>query len=70
MDVQLHRLLHTFHTDPPIVIIHHQLQIISRTDLLDANSQVDQRNDFTPVAEADSYYPITKVLWEPRKVRI
>ncbi|CAO3619537.1 unnamed protein product [Mucor fragilis] len=44
-----------------------KLQIISRTDLLDANPQIDQRNDFTPVAEADSYYPITKVLWEPRK---
>lgn len=49
-------------------MIIHQLQIISRTDLLDANPQIDQRNDFTPVAEADSYYPITKVLWEPRKV--
>lgn len=31
---------------------------------------VDQRNDFTPIAEADSYYPITKVLWEPRKVQM
>ncbi|KAI8389252.1 WD40-repeat-containing domain protein [Blakeslea trispora] len=44
-----------------------KLQIISRTDLLDPSLPVDQRNDFTPVAEADSYYPITKVLWEPRK---
>ncbi|RCH88119.1 ddb1 and cul4 associated factor 7 [Rhizopus stolonifer] len=44
-----------------------KLQIISRTDLLDTNLPIDQRNDFTPVAEADSYYPITKVLWEPRK---
>ncbi|CAO3633563.1 unnamed protein product [Mucor hiemalis] len=42
-----------------------KLQIISRTDLLDG--PVDQRNDFTPLAEANSYYPITKVLWEPRK---
>ncbi|OBZ87289.1 DDB1- and CUL4-associated factor 7 [Choanephora cucurbitarum] len=44
-----------------------KLQIISRTDLLDSSLPIDQRNDFTPVAEADSYYPITKVLWEPRK---
>ncbi|ORE11513.1 WD40 repeat-like protein [Rhizopus microsporus var. microsporus] len=42
-----------------------KLQIISRTDLLD--HVPPSRNDFTAVAEADSYYPITKVLWEPRK---
>ncbi|KAI8987816.1 WD40-repeat-containing domain protein [Mycotypha africana] len=50
-----------------------KLQIIARTDLLDHSEPpfLDQQknlNDFTPVAEADSYYPITKVLWEPRKV--
>ncbi|KAI9469092.1 MAG: WD40-repeat-containing domain protein [Benjaminiella poitrasii] len=45
-----------------------KLQIISRTDLLpDTNISVDHRNDFTVVAEADSQYPITKVLWEPRR---
>ncbi|KAI9270247.1 WD40-repeat-containing domain protein [Helicostylum pulchrum] len=44
-----------------------KLQIISRTDLLENTTNIDQTNDFTPVAEADSYYPITKVLWEPRK---
>ncbi|KAI9354489.1 WD40-repeat-containing domain protein, partial [Pilaira anomala] len=44
-----------------------KLQIIARTDLLDTHGPIDQSNDFTPIAEADSYYPITKVLWEPRK---
>ncbi|KAI7904532.1 WD40-repeat-containing domain protein [Cokeromyces recurvatus] len=45
-----------------------KLQIISRTDLLpDTNIPIDYRNDFTVIAETDSYYPITKVLWEPRR---
>ncbi|KAI8986452.1 WD40-repeat-containing domain protein [Pilobolus umbonatus] len=44
-----------------------KLQIISRTDLIDPSLTINNRNDFTPIAEADSYYPITKVLWEPRK---
>ncbi|EIE77794.1 hypothetical protein RO3G_02498 [Rhizopus delemar RA 99-880] len=42
-----------------------KLQVISRTDLLD--NVPSSRSDFTAIAEADSYYPITKVLWEPRK---
>ncbi|KAG0746690.1 hypothetical protein G6F57_009560 [Rhizopus arrhizus] len=42
-----------------------KLQVISRTDLLD--NAPSSRSDFTAIAEADSYYPITKVLWEPRK---
>ncbi|KAI7862151.1 WD40-repeat-containing domain protein [Spinellus fusiger] len=39
-----------------------KLQIIARTDIL-GGYDADQK-DFTPVAEAESYYPITKVLWE------
>ncbi|KAI8081634.1 WD40-repeat-containing domain protein [Halteromyces radiatus] len=44
-----------------------KLQIIARTDLLHEQQQRQQQSnsDFTAVAEADSYYPITKVLWEP-----
>ena len=30
--------------------------------------QQQPQSDFIPLAEVDSYYPITKVLWEPRKV--
>ncbi|KAL1933091.1 hypothetical protein VTP01DRAFT_8769 [Rhizomucor pusillus] len=52
-----------------------KLQVITRTDLA-VYDDVDrykyyggrhQPPDFIPLAQADSYYPITKVLWEPRK---
>ncbi|KAI9023846.1 WD40-repeat-containing domain protein [Phycomyces nitens] len=43
-----------------------KLQIIARTDMLSGGYEAGQK-DFTPVAEAESYYPITKVLWEPHR---
>ncbi|SAM08878.1 hypothetical protein [Absidia glauca] len=46
-----------------------KIQVIARTDLLHGQQprQHDHNSDFTPVAEADCYYPITKVLWEPAR---
>ncbi|KAG0175001.1 ddb1 and cul4 associated factor 7 [Apophysomyces sp. BC1034] len=45
-----------------------KVQIISRTDMMEEGSYSGtQQKDFTVVAEADSYYPVTKVLWEPWK---
>ncbi|KAG0168765.1 ddb1 and cul4 associated factor 7 [Apophysomyces sp. BC1034] len=44
------------------------LQVITRTDLMfnEPNRRTAQP-DFMPLAEVDSHYPITKVLWEPRR---
>ncbi|KAI8380985.1 WD40-repeat-containing domain protein [Radiomyces spectabilis] len=43
-----------------------KLQVIQRTDLIDGvYGSSHQPRDFTAVAEADSHYPLTKVLWEP-----
>ncbi|CAO3630632.1 unnamed protein product [Cunninghamella blakesleeana] len=53
-----------------------KLQVVTRADL--ALDEIDRsrhdyydptkyQKDFIPLAEVDSYYPITKVLWEPRK---
>ncbi|CDH57382.1 wd40 repeat-like protein [Lichtheimia corymbifera JMRC:FSU:9682] len=46
-----------------------KLQVIARTDTLDGGAMYGGMNhavpDFTVVAEADVYYPTTKVLWEP-----
>ncbi|KAI9313493.1 WD40-repeat-containing domain protein [Dichotomocladium elegans] len=51
-----------------------KLQVVTRTDLSlkdegeRYNLYGNQQNpDFITLAEADTYYPITKVLWEPRK---
>ncbi|KAI8061096.1 WD40-repeat-containing domain protein [Gongronella butleri] len=44
-----------------------KLQIISRTDLVHGQQQ-PQHPDFVAVAETDSYYPLTKVLWEPSQM--
>ncbi|ORX48003.1 WD40 repeat-like protein [Hesseltinella vesiculosa] len=48
-----------------------KLQIVTRSDLMDDRRDYfdPTRQDFLPLAEVDSYYPITKVLWEPRKSR-
>ncbi|KAI8065149.1 WD40-repeat-containing domain protein [Gongronella butleri] len=48
-----------------------KLQIVTRADLMDERRDYydPTRQDFVPLAEVDSYYPITKVLWEPRKAR-
>ncbi|KAG2184470.1 hypothetical protein INT43_000379 [Umbelopsis isabellina] len=43
-----------------------KLQIATRSDLVD-DMYANQHSDFTVLAETDSYYPITKVLWEPWK---
>lgn len=46
--------------------------MIARTDTLDGGAMYGGMNhtvpDFTVVAEADVYYPTTKVLWEPWRV--
>ncbi|CAO3627062.1 unnamed protein product [Cunninghamella echinulata] len=42
-----------------------KLRIIGKTE--NNNGIQQQNNDFTPIAESDSYYPITKVLWEPTR---
>ncbi|CAO3587411.1 unnamed protein product [Absidia cylindrospora] len=47
-----------------------KFQVISRTDHLYGQQHQQQQHpnsDFTAVAEADSYYPITKILWEPSR---
>ncbi|KAI9013377.1 WD40-repeat-containing domain protein [Phycomyces nitens] len=48
-----------------------KLQIIGRTDRVaydyDQFSQDYGEKDFIPLAEADSHYPVTKILWEPWK---
>ncbi|ORX50209.1 WD40 repeat-like protein [Hesseltinella vesiculosa] len=41
-----------------------KLQVIARTDLVHGQQQ-PQHPDFVAVAEAESHYPLTKVLWEP-----
>ena len=46
-----------------------KLQIVTRSDLVD-DMYASQHSDFAVLAETDSYYPITKVLWEPYKVSI
>ncbi|KAG2188636.1 hypothetical protein INT44_001391 [Umbelopsis vinacea] len=43
-----------------------KLQIVTRSDLVD-DMYASQHSDFAVLAETDSYYPITKVLWEPYK---
>lgn len=55
------------------------MQVVTRGDLAaldemertrrDYYDSAKYEQDFVPLAEVDSYYPITKVLWEPRKVR-
>ncbi|KAF7732325.1 ddb1 and cul4 associated factor 7 [Apophysomyces ossiformis] len=45
-----------------------KVQIISRTDMMEEGTYTgSQQKDFVVAAEADSYYPVTKVLWEPWK---
>ncbi|KAI9300273.1 WD40-repeat-containing domain protein [Cunninghamella echinulata] len=54
-----------------------KLQVVTRTDLAsldeidrsrhDYYDPTKHQKDFIPLAEVDSYYPITKVLWEPKK---
>ncbi|ORY93763.1 WD40-repeat-containing domain protein [Syncephalastrum racemosum] len=49
-----------------------KFQIVARTDMLDGGSMYHSSNqqnqpDFTVVTEADMFYPITKILWEPWK---
>ncbi|KAI8140384.1 WD40-repeat-containing domain protein [Fennellomyces sp. T-0311] len=52
-----------------------KLQIVTRSDLAHWDEmdrykfygKQQSSPDFVPLAEVDSYYPITKVLWEPRK---
>ncbi|KAI7868782.1 WD40-repeat-containing domain protein [Spinellus fusiger] len=48
-----------------------KFQIIGRTDLFSEDDQdtlkESEGKDFFPLAEADSQYPVTKVMWEPWK---
>ncbi|SAM02945.1 hypothetical protein [Absidia glauca] len=54
-----------------------KMQVVTRGDLAaldemertrrDYYDSTKYEQDFVPLAEVDSYYPITKVLWEPRK---
>ncbi|KAI9313914.1 WD40-repeat-containing domain protein [Dichotomocladium elegans] len=49
-----------------------KFQVIARTDTLEGSTYSSHPSgvpppDFTVVAETDVYYPMTKVLWEPRR---
>ncbi|CAO3627052.1 unnamed protein product [Cunninghamella blakesleeana] len=45
-----------------------KLRIIGKSEYNNGiQQQQQQNNDFTPIAEADSHYPLTKVLWEPTR---